>query len=135
MQGQPFSFFVKRIRLGGTCFFSLVLFNLSDVVHFGVFKGLEGGLAKPSVGSDVDYFSMDLLILIDNIYLALLVLPVKSHSFVFLMYIIDWTIGLQIFGDMFSLSIIDFLDLSKMLHVHFISHLSLNHISWSWVHH
>ena len=129
MQGEPFSLFVKRIRLGGTCFSSLLLLNLRDVVNFGVIKGLEGGLAKPSVWSDVNYFSMDSLVLVDNIHLTLLVLPVKSHSFVFLMYIIDGTIGLQIFGDVFSLSIVDLLDLSKVLHVHFISHLSLNHIS------
>ena len=86
-------------------------------------------MAKPSVGSDIDYFSMDLPILIDNIYLTLLVLPVKSHSFVFLMYIINGTIGFQIFSDMFSLSIIDLFNLSKMFHVHFISHLSFNYIS------
>lgn len=61
--------------------------------------------------------------------------PLKGIGFIFLMKLRDTMIIFDIFFYSFSLSIIDFLDLSKMLHIEFVPHLLSDDISWSGVNH
>lgn len=60
--------------------------------------------------------------------LFLLGLPFEGIFLMFMMQVIDASIGLDIMVNFIRLAIIDFLNLSQMLHIHLISHLIIHDI-------